>query len=245
MSRLLRAEWLKASSTRMWWVLFGVGIGLTALSVVPAILLSGTDPQFSLETTTMMNQMWAGIASASVIALVLGIIAVTGEFRHQTITESFLIEPRRTAFVTAKAVVQAAWGVLLALVCGGMGILLAIALLPTQPHLPVDWGHVFGVYGAAVLLFALYAVLGVAVGALIRSQVIALVVALLWVMLIEPLIVTFLPDVGKWLPGGGANAFLQSSPDLLPLWGGALLLLGYTVVFSAIAVRTTLQRDIT
>lgn len=193
----------------------------------------------------MMRQLWAGIASASVIALILGIIAVTGEFRHQTITDSFLTQPRRTAFVTAKAGVQAVWGAILAIVVGGFGILLAIVLLPTQPHSPIDAGHVAGVYGAAILLFALYAVLGVAVGALIRSQVIALVVALLWVMLMEPLIVTFLPAVGKWLPGGGASAFLQSSPDLLPLWAGALLLLGYTMVFSAIAIRTTLQRDIT
>lgn len=245
MSGLLRSEWLKVTSTRMWWVLFLVALGLTALSVIPAILLSGTADEFSLENPSMMRQLWAGIASASVIALILGIIAVTGEFRHQTITDSFLTQPRRTAFVTAKAGVQAVWGAILAIVVGGFGILLAIVLLPTQPHSPIDAGHVAGVYGAAILLFALYAVLGVAVGALIRSQVIALVVALLWVMLMEPLIVTFLPAVGKWLPGGGASAFLQSSPDLLPLWAGALLLLGYTVVFSAIAIRTTLQRDIT
>jgi hypothetical protein len=80
----------------------------------------------------------------------------------------------------------------------------------------------------------------------------AIVLALVWVLLVESLIVAFLPAVGRWLPGGAASAVLQAGvgggggpAQLLPVWGGALVMLGYAVVLAWLAALTTLRRDIT
>jgi hypothetical protein len=248
-SRQIRSEWLKATSTRMWWILIVAGVLLVGLNVASIILLSGQSGLSSLEDTATMRQLWATLGSASVIALVLGIVSITGEFRHHTITNSFLTEPRRLRFLFAKGTVQAVLGILLALISAAVGLALAMALLPFHDHAPVDFSQVGQVVAGAALCYALYSVLGLAIGSLITNQVVAILVTLLWVVLIESLVVGLLPQIGKWLPGGAAASILQGTSvdgeNLLPVWLGALVLLGYAVVLGAIAARTTLRRDIT
>ena len=101
------------------------------------------------------------------------------------------------------------------------------------------------------LVAALYGPIGVAVGALVRNQVAAVVAALAWTFIVEQLLVALLPARGRWTPGGAASAVLQlgevatTRGDLLPVWGGALLLVGYAVVLSVVGAMVTLRRDLT
>ena len=250
MRLLFISEWIKTTSTKMWWILALVAAAFTLLlGIVPGILLSGLDESIGLSNPAAMAQLWSSLGGALVIALILGIVAMTGEYRHKTITDTFLTEPRRLHLVSAKAAVQAIMGVFVAITCVVLGIVVALALLPTQTHAPIDWGLIGEISIGVIIAFALYAVLGVAVGALINNQVVAIVIGLLWVVFIEPILVGFLPDVGKWLPGGAAASVLQGTTatgaDLLAPWLGGLLLLGYAAVFAVVGARTTLRRDIT
>lgn len=252
------SERIKVTSTKLWWILILFGVALTVLlGVLPMILLS--DQIQSLTHPEAMRTLWTTLGAALVIALILGIIGMTGEFRHRTITDSFLLEPIRYRFLSAKLVVQAAVGAVLAIACVVVGVLVALALLTTKAHASVDWAFIAQVGLGVVLAFALYAVLGVAVGALLTNQALAIVVGILWVILIEPLLSGFYPEVGKWLPGGAAQSVLSGTiqsaegapgaipeaTSALPLWAGALILLGYAFVLTVIAMRTTLRRDIT
>ena len=98
---------------------------------------------------------------------------------------------------------------------------------------------------------ALYGPIGVGVGALVRNQIAAVVGALAFVFVVEQLVVALLPEVGRWLPGGATAAVLQLGDlatqrgELLPVWGGALLLVAYAVVLSVVGARSTLRRDLT
>ncbi len=100
-----------------------------------------------------------------------------------------------------------------------------------------------------MLGYAIYAAVGVCVGALVRNQIAAVVGALLWTVLAESLTVALLPQVGRWLPGGALAGVLQSTPvrggTYLPVWAGALLLTAYGVAFALLAAATTLRRDVT
>ena len=249
MSRQIRSEWLKVTSTRMWWVLIAAGVFLVGLNVVSIVLISGQLDVPALDSPLAMRQLWSTLGSASVIALMLGIVSITGEFRHLTITDSFLTEPRRSRFLLAKGAVQAVLGILLAVVSAGVGLVLALALLPLQEHAPIDFWQVSQVIAGAALCYALYALLGLAIGSLITNQVVAILVTLLWVVLVESLVVGLLPQIGKWLPGGAAASILQSTTidgdNLLPVWAGVVVLFAYAAVIGAIALRTTLRRDIT
>ncbi len=99
-------------------------------------------------------------------------------------------------------------------------------------------------------VFYLFSI-GVGVGALVRNQIAAVVAALAWTFVVEQLLVALWPEVGRWTPGGAASAVLQlgdlatTRGDLLPVWGGALLLVAYAVVLSVVGARVTLERDLT
>lgn len=79
-------------------------------------------------------------------------------------------------------------------------------------------------------------------GALVRNQIAAILIAVIWMLLVEALLVAFLPEIGKWLPGGAANAMAQASVpggDLLPPLAGAALFLLYGVGLAVAGALTT------
>ena len=251
---LMRSEWIKVFSTKYWWIMFLIGVALTALGSLPILLLGSLAegeniPELDLADPALLNQVWSTMGSATVVALIIGILSFTGEYRHETITDTFLTEPRRGRVIAAKAVVNAFLGVLLALVaaapwspwrCG--------CCRPSTPRSSGRWWG--GCCWRPMLTFALYAILGVSVGALITNQVAAVVLGLLWVLLIEGLIAAIRPEVGKWLPGGAAQSILGVTDpgtgiDLLAPPLAVVVLLAYTVALAALASGTTLRRDIT
>jgi hypothetical protein len=101
---------------------------------------------------------------------------------------------------------------------------------------------------------AVLAVIGVAIGTLVRNQMLAIVGALVYLFIVDPLLLALWPDTGKWLPSGLITAMLSidiSAPELgfdttnyLPAITATLVLLGYGVVFAGIAIATSLRRDI-
>jgi ABC-2 type transport system permease protein len=95
---------------------------------------------------------------------------------------------------------------------------------------------------------------GIGLGALIKNQLGAIIVAVVWVFIVEALVnaIPALQPVGKWTPAGAGSAMINSGVNLglgtdylLQAWAGALVLLGYAVLFSAVASATTIRRDIT
>ena len=249
MSGLLRAEWLKITSTRM---LLGMLIGalaFTALGVVAQIFSSGQPGAPALTDPAAVRGVYASAGSAAIFVLVLGIIGMTTEYRHMTVTSTFLATPQRGRVMVAKMVVHALLGLLFAVVAFVLAVALATVLLPLKEHASIGTSVIWQIFGGALLAFAFYGVVGVALGALIRNQIAAILAALVWVLLVEALVVAFLPKVGKFLPGGAANGVLQASSftgeAYLPVWQSSLVLLGYGVLFAVIAARTTLRRDIT
>lgn len=256
------SEWRKVTTTKLLWVLGGIAViysctQVVTLTLIAAGLLAGIPDQGDmLMDPEYMTALLGQVSTAATFVLILGIIAMTGEFRHMTITSTFLASPRRGRVLLAKMGLFAILGALIA--CVTMAFVTIAAFASTLPfdHAPITAGAVSTVLLGAVIGMALYAILGVSLGALIKNQVAAIVVALLWVLLIEALVGLAFPAVAKWLPGGALSAAMDvglraeasggfTQADRLPAWGGILVLLAYTAVFAVIASRTTLRRDIT
>lgn len=251
---LLRAELAKVTTTRMW---VGLLIGVllyVALSVVSSYFSATTAPANgglsipTLETEGGVRNVFAAAGAAYLFAIVIGILGMTQEYRFQTVTATFLAAPNRMRVMAAKMSAYAVIGAVYALAGVVVGYLLAAVLLAFTDHAPVDAATLLSIAGGAVLGSALYAVLGVAIGTLVRNQIAAILGTLVFVLLVEGLLIAFLPRVGRWLPGGALNGVLQSTgfngTSYLPPWGGALLLLGYALVIGAVAAATTLRRDV-
>lgn len=257
---LLRSEWRKIATTKTIWILALTSVAYTAVQVGALVLvLSQALPgaNISIDRDLLMDpqtvtSLVGAATSSSIFVLVIGIIGMTGEYRHMTITSTFLATPRRTRVLLAKVVVYAVIGAVVAVLAVAGSTVTALLLLIGKAHAPLTIGTVGTVLWGALLGMALYAVLGISVGALIRSQVAAIVIALVWVALLEAVVALALPAVGKWLPGGALSAAMNSrlgsdftEADLLPAWLGALVLAGYSLAFLAIASQTTIRRDIT
>jgi len=93
---------------------------------------------------------------------------------------------------------------------------------------------------------ALWAALGVGFGAVIKNQVFAIVALLVWVSVVDPILGSVAPSVGRYTPIA-ASAAITGDPThylVAPLAGG-LLLLAYATVFIAAGHMLVARRDVT
>ena len=260
---LLASEWRKVATTKMAWVLAAIAVAYSSINAgVLVLVATGSIPDLPsgdanmLEDPDYITTIIGQASTAATFVLILGIIAVTGEYRHMTITSTLLSTPRRGRVLTAKMGLYGLLGALIAVITlVAVTTLVAVALLWFE-HAPITASTIATVGIGSLAGFVLYAVLGVSLGALIRSQIAAIIIAMVWVLLLEAILVLALPAVAKWLPGGALSAVMDvgleadlsgamTQADRLPPWGGALVLLAYSVVLALFALRTTMRRDIT
>lgn len=263
MTRLVRAELLKLFTTRLWWgLLIGIVAGGAAFAALTASVAgrgpAGQSPPGVTDPATVRSIYTAGLGIGSLIALALGIITMSGEYRHQTISATVLSSPRRLRIVLAKlaALTVAGAGYGIVAVLAGVVVGAPIILLRGGSARLTSDG-VPRALALAVLAVALWAILGLGVGTLIRNQVVALLVSIGVAWLAEPLLSIGLNAldwgfVAKYLPSQATSALISPAASgggftmtYLPWWGAALVLLGYAVVSGALGAAVTLRRDIT
>ncbi|CAB4859311.1 MAG: hypothetical protein F2793_00620 [Actinobacteria bacterium] len=257
MMHLLRAELRKVTTTKVLFFLVLAVIAFTALNVFLLVYLTPSAMGQVDSGQLLMNSEYIGniigaAGSSSIFVLILGIVGMTGEYRHMTITSTLLVTPRRSRILLAKGGLYIALGAVIGAIAFATAYVLALATLAGKQHAPIDGTIAAQIFGGVVLGFAIYAFVGVAVGALIRNQVAAVVGALIWVLVLEALLTVFVDWIGKWLPGGALDAVLQATnvsgrggTEILSVWAGAAVLIGYAVLFGALASATTMRRDIT
>ncbi len=251
MRALVQAELLKLRTVRLPGWLLLTTLALVTLSVCATVLTAGREgAPFQADDPQLFRLGLSAASAGTTIALVLGILLLTQEFRFGTATPSFLVTPRRERVLAAKLVAVTLVGLLFAVVSVLWAATLTTALLRLRGIDVQLQGPLVETVLGSLLAVSLYGPIGIAVGALVRNQVAAVTGALAWTFVVEQLLVALLPDVGRWLPGGASAAVLSlgelatSRGELLPAWGGALLLVGYAVGLSAVAARLTLRRDL-
>ena len=148
------------------------------------------------------------------VVLVLAALAVTGEYRHGTIRVSFLAVPNRTTALLAKTAVVALASGVVGLIAGLAGRGTVLLVQPDAGLAELGSGPWRAVAGSAAV-FALSAVVAIAVAILLRSTAGSLSLLLGWVLVVES-VVASLPrvgdDIGRWLPFANADHFLYAGP---------------------------------
>ncbi|WP_353988304.1 ABC transporter permease [Ruicaihuangia caeni] len=266
--RLVRSEFRKLLTTRIWWVLLIVEVAYVAFIAGLFALLFSTGADLgdgaAAPAPEGMHELVYSAASSIgyVFPVLLGTLAVTSEFRHQTLTPTFLTTPRRSRTLLGKIVALAIMGAVFGIAA------FAIALLVGAPLLAVgglDTGlgdqETWLMVTRGVLALMLWSIIGVGLGALVPNQVAAIVIVLAFTQFIEPILRTgaavweWAADVGKFLPGAASDAlvgasFLSmaaapgSSSALLEWWQGALVLVGIAAILVGIGSFTTWKRDV-
>ena len=247
MTALVRAELLKQRSTRTSLGLFVALLGLVLLAVLlhgfglAAESLDGTDEQLMV--------LGRGEFLAALFGGLLGALSITSEIRHGTIRPTFLISPGRHRVVAAKVWVSILIGAGLGLAASALAVAVGVAALRARGiEVQLDGGDYALLLAGSTVAAALWAAIGVGVGAIVRNQVPALIGLSAWLLFVEGLLAGdqgSFGDVGRFLPGAAAMAISGQEPGrlLAPAAGLVLLALyaGAAVLGGALA---TDRRDV-
>jgi ABC-type transport system involved in multi-copper enzyme maturation permease subunit len=243
---LLRSEWLKQRSTRTLLGLFAAMLGLVLLAVLLHSLLPAED---LADPHVQLMVLGRGEFLGALFAALLGAMSVTAEVRHGTIRPTFLFTPRRGRVVLAKVGVSVVIGAGLGLVAGAAAVGVGAAAFRARGiELQLDGNdYVLLVLGSAAAS-ALWAAIGVGVGALVRNQVPVLVGICAWLLFVEGLLagdLVALGEIGRFLPGSAAAAISGQDPGtLLSPAVGLALLAAYAVVATLAGRVATSRRDV-
>lgn len=274
----IRSEIRKIFTTKLWW---GMALGMAVLAALVAMgfaALVGTDqvggpaddqgnPFARMTVGTAQIVYNAGMVQSltTLFPLTLGILLITTEYRHRTITATFLAVPNRWTVMVSKmaavAVIGAIYAVVhgLASIAGGASIL---ALVKEEPTLLGD-AEVQKSLAIAVVAFMVWTLFGFGIGMLIRNQIAAVLIAVALAFLVQlALNIVFSIQewwsAMKWIPGNlTTNMLITSDPtagqttdpaavaqSFEHWWQAAAVLSAYAIVLAVLGAFLTTRRDV-
>jgi ABC-type transport system involved in multi-copper enzyme maturation permease subunit len=186
---------------------------------------------------------------AALLALLMGMILMTNEFRHGTIARTLLAVPRRARLVAIKLLAGAATGaalMLVALVAVAVTAVIWLGIL----DVPLELGDAADGAGRAFAGAVVAGILGAAIGGAVHSQVGALVGALVWIFVAEPICWVLLglldlDGVSEYLPAASLGGIVDPEGGGLPLAGSIGMALAWAALATVLALLRTSRRDIT
>lgn len=279
LTRATASEFVKVFSLKAWWLLgliLVAYVGITAAGL--AFFFSDLGSQFAgagtgapapeLDPVVIANLVYSSVTAVGlVIPLLFGALLATTEYRHGTLTPTVLAQPRRGVVLAAKSIVAAVMGALYGVVglIGSVGLGATVLALLGEPT-ALDEPDVIAVMARTLLATALWSLLGLGLGALLTSQIAAIVIVLAFTQFVEPIlrlvanVWEWSAPLGRFLPGAATdalvgaglfsslNAFDPSAPvaevDALLWWQGGLMLAGLATTLLVIASLTTMRRDV-
>jgi ABC-2 type transport system permease protein len=245
MARLVAAEWLKLRTTRFPWATVPAVVLLCGVAVAGLVLSSEVAGVALLEPTDGVRNAALHLTSTgAALVMVLGIVISAGEYRTQTATDTFLTTPRRSRVVAAKLAIGALVGLALGVLSAAIGLPVAYLWFEAEGvAFPAGDGEVWLTLGSVVLYASLFSVLGVAFGSLVRNQVVAIVSALTFVLLLEQLLTQAGASIAEWFPGNAGAAVVRTPGDFLDPGVGAALLLAYALAIAVAGMVVVVRRD--
>jgi ABC-2 type transport system permease protein len=245
MSRLLRGELRKLTTTKLPWGFLTVLVVVAGLNA--AVVAFGTDMDGSkafVATATDQQSLMAFAFNAMIGTSLFGAIAVAREYGHKTVVPTFLTSPKRSRAVLAQLAAVLLAGAALALVGQALVIAgVALALPSTDYGFLLSAGAVIRLLVATTLAGAVGAVLGAGLGALIRNIGGAVTTAVLVLFVIPPLAAQLLTDAGSWIPPTLFAVISGVSTDT-SLWAALLAVAAWALIPAAAGLVAVQRRDV-
>ena len=232
---LIRAEFRKLFTTQVWLWMLLLCIGLTALVVVANI---AGEPSDLVLATHVRDVMVSATSSFTYVPIfVLGALAVTTEYRYQTITPTVV-------------------GALYAFICLVVQLAMALPWLSGR-NVHVSLSNQKGPLLITFAVLALFALVGLGAGALLRNQIVAVSVGVIFILVLARLFVIIpgIKYIYPYLPTGAVDSIIVDPHDtegrvlnhehLISPAAGIAVLVAWGLGMSILGAGITMNRDIT
>jgi len=262
--RAIRSEFLKFFSTRLWW---GMAIGIATAgagfaALMAWVLTRPTDPAGGPNQAPVgdasqiaISVYTGGLAVGYVLLLTIGVMHIGAEYRHKTISATFLATPRRVRALVAKAVSLVGVGIVYGLISLAAAVLVGAIWLQRTGHDAFPSSSVLRSLALSLVVLGLWALIGLGLGILIPNQVTALLLGVGFAFVIEPIISLALTfwSWGKdhilpYLPSAATTAALDGvrRPDTVQLewWAALLVLAAYAAVLAGFGIWRAARQDV-
>ena len=249
MRSLVAAELLKVRTTRAVWVASAVVLAYAVLGPVLVVLAPPGASIPPIEPALLAESLRGPAQLAGAAVLLIGLLCTTAEFGHGTVLTTRLAEPRSSRVLAAKLIAMALVAVVLTMLLAVVSVGATAATLVSEGVAVEPLDHDVPRYAVALLaVVVLHALLGVAVGTLLRNTAAAVGAVLVWAFVVEGIVplVTRRPEIGDWLPSGAVVQVLaeRTAPGQLVPAAAAALLLAYTVAMVAAGAAVDRVREL-
>jgi ABC-type transport system involved in multi-copper enzyme maturation permease subunit len=261
----IRSELRKFFSTRLWWgMAIGIFLAGAAFATLFGFLLTSDQPSLggpggipTGSPTQIASTVYVGgISVGYLLLLTIGVLQIGSEYRHKTISGTFLATPNRLEAMLAKVVALLGIGALYGLVSllGSVSVGAFVLTVRDQDAFPS--GTILRTLALSLLVLGLWALIGLGIGILIPNQVAALLIGVGVAWIVEPLLGFAMSywefgrdHVAQFLPSSATNAVInsvQNTPDEVRLewWAAALVLGAYAALLSGFGIWRTTRSDI-
>jgi ABC-2 type transport system permease protein len=271
--RQMRSEQIKLMSTKTWW-LFGIGIVVATILTLLINIGSAYSDLFSdnsldgskasLTATHAADIFTSGQYLGGLFVMLLAILLITNEYYHQTATSTFLATPHRTTVILGKFVVAMIAAAVVWLFTTVVDLIGGVIFFNanSSPN-DLDTSAVGRAILINLMMFALWAIFGVGVGALLRSQIGATVTSALLYTVGIPVTYLVLAAIHQFIwsshhvyqasilvPGVAAQVAESASRHQViggasvPWWAGIVVMVAYGVIMSTVGTLILRKRDI-
>jgi len=244
MTDQLLSELRKMRSTR---TNLGLLAGMVFLTLLTVSVNGFVTDAVELRSHDNQHLVLSAGTNGALFAALIGIMAITSEFRHGTIRPTFVVTPRRSRVIAAKVLASLLMGVIFGLVAIALSFGVGYAILAARGiPFELDTAHVLLLVFGTLAMTALWAELGVGLGAVIKNQVFAVIALIVWTGFVDNILRNVVPDVGRFTPVGVSDSITAGYEDYLlaPPVAGAILV-GYVAVFVAAGALLVARRDVT
>ena len=268
MIRPIKSEFLKFFTTRLWWgMAIGIFLAGAAMAAFFGFFLTMEVPATNGEATPGMgmpmgdatqiaNSVYTGgISVGYLLLLTIGVLQIGSEYRHKTISATFLSTPKRMQAMLAKVVALLGLGVIYGIISLLGSVIVGAITLNLRGHDAFPSTEIFRALALSLLVLGLWALIGLGVGILIKNQIAALLVAIGVAWIIEPLVSVGLQfwefgreHIVQFLPSQATNAIVSGvqapGQNVLDWWAAALVLGAYAILLSGFGIWRTLREDV-
>ena len=161
MTGLVKAEFRKLLTTQVWFWMLVVAMSLTVLGVVGTIVGAESDAILAAQVRDVF--VASSAAFTYVPLFVLGVLAITTEFRYQTITPTVLTTPSRWTLINAKIIAYVIVGIAYALACLIVELAVAVPWLAAR-GIDYSLSDQLGALLAVFVVLTLFTLFGLGAG---------------------------------------------------------------------------------